>query len=91
VNPLETIAVALGRHFNVRGSERALRAMYPCTTNAKRFVRGVRARGDGLLMELDSRSWIDWNLLFRGDSAPHLARLCRPGAVVGGVARDVGA
>jgi FkbM family methyltransferase len=91
VNPLETAAVALGRHLNVRGSERLLRALYPCTTTASRFVRGVRARGDGLLMELDSRSWIDWNLLFRGDYEPHLTRLWNELATEGAVAIDVGA
>ena len=77
--------------MNVRGSERVLRALYPCATNAKRFVRGVRTRGDGLLMELDSRSWIDWNLLFRGDYEPHLTRIWRQLATKGGVAIDVGA
>jgi FkbM family methyltransferase len=91
VNPLETAAVAIGRRLNVRGSERALRALYPCATHAKRFVRGVRARGDGLLMELDSRSWIDWNLLFRGDYEPHLTRLWNRLATKSGVAIDVGA
>jgi FkbM family methyltransferase len=91
VNLLETAAVTLGRHFNVRGSERALRTLYPCTTTAKRYVKGVRARGDGLLMELDSRSWIDWNLLFRGDYEPHLTRLWRRLATKGAVAIDVGA
>lgn len=91
MNPLETLAVTVGRHLNVRGSERVLRALYPCATNAKRYVRGVRARGDGLLMELDSRSWIDWNLLFRGDYEPHLTRLWRKLAAQGSVAIDVGA
>ena len=91
MNPLETVAVTLGRHFNIRGSERALRALYPCTTTAKRFVKGVRARGDGLLMDLDSRSWVDWNLLFRGDYEPHLTRLWNRLAARNAVAIDVGA
>jgi FkbM family methyltransferase len=91
VNPLEALVVALGRHVNIRGSERALRAIYPCATSAKRFVKGTRARGDGLLMELDSRSWIDWNLLFRGDYEPHLTRLWNRLASKKSVAIDVGA
>ena len=88
---LETVAVGLGRHVNVRGIERVLRALYPCTPTTKRFVRGVRARGDGLLMQLDSRSWIDWNVLFRGDYEPHLTALWNRLAPEGGVAIDVGA
>lgn len=88
---LEAVAVGLGRHVNVRGVERVLRTLYPCTPTTNRFVRGVRARGDGLLMELDSRSWIDWNLLFRGDYEPHLSRLWSRLAPEGGVAIDIGA
>src|SRR5687768_4467549 len=65
--------------------------MYPCTPTTKRFVRGVRARGDGLLMQLDSRSWIDWNVLFRGEYEPHLTALWNRLAPEGGVAIDVGA
>lgn len=88
---LERLAGALGRHLHVRGTERLLRALYPCSPAAKRFVRGVRARNDGLLMDLDSRSWIDWNLLFRGDYEPHMTKLWGRLAPEGGVAIDVGA
>jgi FkbM family methyltransferase len=91
VGLLETVAVGLGRHVNVRGVERILRALYPCTPTTKRFVRGVRARGDGLLMQLDSRSWIDWNVLFRGDYEPHLTALWNRLTPEGGLAIDVGA
>ena len=91
VNPLETVAVALGRRCSIRGSERALRALYPCETTAKRYVRGIRTRGDGMRMELDSRSWIDWNLLFRGDYEPHLTRLWTRILAKNAVAIDVGA
>jgi FkbM family methyltransferase len=44
-----------------------------------------------MLMELDSRNWIDWNLLFRGDFEPHLTRLWSQLAPEGGVAIDIGA
>lgn len=88
---LERLAVGLGRHVHVRGIERVLRALYPCSPTTKRFVRGVRARGDGLLMEVDSRSWIEWNVLFRGDYEPHLTELWKGLAPEGGVAIDVGA
>lgn len=42
-------------------------------------------------MELDSRSWIDWNLLFRGDYEPHLTKLWTRLASKNSVAIDVGA
>lgn len=88
---LEQLAVWLGRNMKIRGSGRALSALYPCNYGIRRYVRGVRARGDGLLMELDSRNWIDWNLLFRGDFEPHLTRLLQCLATPGSVAVDVGA
>jgi FkbM family methyltransferase len=88
---LEAVAVGLGRRVEVRGIERVLRALYPCTFNTRRFVHGVRRRADGLLMELDSRNWVDWNLLFLGDYEPHLSRLWHRLAPTGGLAIDVGA
>lgn len=54
-------------------------------------MRGIRRRGDGLLMDLDSRHWIDWNILFRGDYEPRLTRLWDRLAPLDGVAVDVGA
>ena len=91
MDQLERVAVWLGRNLKVRGSERLLRALYPCSYATGRFVQGVRDRGDGLLMELDSRSWIDWNLLFRGDYEPPLTALWNQLAPEGGVAIDIGA
>jgi FkbM family methyltransferase len=91
VSPLEFMAVALGRNLSVRGVERLLRAVYPCSPSARRFVRAVRYRKDGLRMELDSRSWVEWNLLFRGDYEPHLTRLWSRIVPPGGVAIDAGA
>ena len=44
-----------------------------------------------MFMELDSRSWIDWNVLFRGDYEPHLTALWKELAPEGGVALDIGA
>jgi len=42
-------------------------------------------------MEIDSRSWIEWNVLFRGDYEPHLTALWNRLAPEGGVAIDIGA
>lgn len=88
---LEQLAVWLGRNVTLRGSGRLLSTLYPCEYRTRRYVHGVRARGDGLLMELDSRNWIDWNLLFRGEFEPHVTCLFRQLARVGGVAVDIGA
>ena len=88
---LEQLAVYFGRNITLRGSGRLLSMFYPCKHNADRYVHGVRARADGLLMEVDSRSWIDWNLLFRGEYEPHITCLFRRLASVGGVAVDIGA
>jgi hypothetical protein len=88
---LEQCAVWLGRHVTIRGSGRLVSALFPCRPNAQRYVRGVRARDDGLLMELDSRNWIDWNLLFRGGFEFEIGRLLRTLAPSGAVAVDIGA
>jgi FkbM family methyltransferase len=88
---LEQLAIWLGRNLTVRGSGRLLSALYPCKQGATRYLQGVRVRSDGLLMELDSRNWIDWNLLFRGKYEPHITRLLQRLARVGGVAVDIGA
>lgn len=42
-------------------------------------------------MDLDSRSWIDWNVLFRGGFEPRLASVMKRLAVEGAVAFDIGA
>jgi hypothetical protein len=43
---LEQLAVWLGRNIKIRGSGRALTTLLPCNHNTRRYVRGVRARGD---------------------------------------------
>src|SRR5918912_1304026 len=88
---LEQLAVCFGRNVTLRGSGRLLSMLYPCKPNAARYVHGVRTRADGLLMELDSRNWIEWNLLFRGEFEPHITCLFRRLAPMGGVAVDIGA
>ncbi len=88
---LEQLAIWVGRNVKIRGSGRALSTLFPCNQSTGRYVLGVRARGDGQLMELDTRNWIDWNLLFRGDYEPQLTRLLSRLAIPGGVAVDIGA
>lgn len=88
---LEQFAVWLGRNVNIRGSGRMLSMLYPHNHRTARYLDGIRTRGDGMLMKLDSRNWIDWNLLFRGDYEPHLTSLLRELVPADGVAVDIGA
>ena len=60
---MEQLAVWFGRNVTVRGSARLLSRLYPCKYGTSRYIRGRYARADGLIMDLDSRNWIDWNLL----------------------------
>lgn len=88
---LEQLAVWLGRNMNIRGIGRVLSVMFPCSHNTRHYIRGARARNDGLLMELDTRNQIDWNLLFRGEYEPQVTRLLSRLAPLSGAAVDVGA
>lgn len=88
---LERLATLLGRRVHVRGVDRAIRRLFPCHADTSRFVVGVRRRGDGLLVEVDSRQWIDWNLVFRGTYEPHMGQLFERLLPRGAVAVDVGA
>lgn len=92
---LERLAVLLDRRVRVRGAGRVVQWLYPCRADAPRHVVGVRTRGDGLRMEVDSRQWVDWSLLFRGSFEPQVGalfeRLLEPGAVAIDVGANVGA
>lgn len=88
---IESAAIMLGRHVRLPGIGRLLRVLYPCRSDSRRYVQGVRKRADGLEFEVDTRQEIDWCVLFHGDYEPHMRRLfgCLTGP--GGVAIDVGA
>jgi FkbM family methyltransferase len=88
---MEGIATLLGRHLHVRGIERALQVAYPFRQDSRRYVSGRRQRGDGLWMNVDSRTLIDWHLLFRGEWEHHLGVLFSALSNRGAVAIDVGA
>jgi len=88
---LERLAMILGRHVRVRGVDRALRLLYPIQWDARRVVRGIRARADGLLVDVDTRQHVDWYMLFRGDYEPQMRGLFQVLTHAGSVAVDVGA
>lgn len=88
---MENFATLLGRRLHVRGVDRTIRLLYPVHHDSHRYVRGVRRRRDGLQMELDSRTLIDWELLFHGEYEPELRLLFERFLQPGDVAIDVGA
>jgi FkbM family methyltransferase len=88
---LELIVRTLMRYTRIPGRQRIARWLYPISRQAKRYVLGVRARGDGLLMQLDSRNHIDWATLFYGDFEPEITRLIRGCLAPGSIFVDIGA
>lgn len=88
---LESIAVLLGRNVRLPGVHSLIRTMFPVGKSNGRHVKGVRARSDGLNCYVDSRDWIDWNVLFSGSYEPHIASLFEHLLQPGGTAIDVGA
>lgn len=75
----------------MRGSGRVISAVFPCRADASRFISGIRHRQDGLRMELDSRKYIEWTVLFRGCYEPTLTKWIRSSLFAGATAVDVGA
>lgn len=78
----------LGR---LRGVGRTMRLVYPAGVGSRRFVRGIRRRADGLLMDVDSREVIDWCVIFYGEYEPHMRGLLERALGAGDVAIDIGA
>lgn len=88
---MERLATFLGRRVSTHGVDRVLGLAYPCRHDSKRFVRDRRRRSDGLWMQLDTRTLIDWHLLFHGEWERHLRLLFEQLLGAGSVAIDVGA
>lgn len=88
---IENLATWLGRRVHVRGVDRVIRTLYPMQHDATRYVHGIRTRRDTLQMELDSRTLIDWELLFHGEYEPELRLLFEKLLEPGSVAIDAGA
>ena len=55
-----------GRHLRVRGTDRVMQLVYPCRHDSRRFVAGIRRRGDGMWMQLDTRTLIGSLLIAMG-------------------------
>lgn len=87
----EGTLMRLARSIRVPGWGRVLTWLYPPEPSAPRWLAGVYPRDDGLLMHLDSRNHIDWNILFRGDFEPNITALLRRWLTEESVFVDVGA
>lgn len=88
---LEGFSVLLGRHVQIRGVGRLLSALYPCRTDSRRYVHGVRSRADGMKVDIDTRQLIDWVTYFHGMYEPQMSTLFEKLLGRDGVAVDVGA
>ena len=90
----QKLVIQLARKAKFRGSGRLLESAFPCKPDASRFIHGVFPRTDRQLMLLDSRNWIDRNILFHGDLEVHLTklweRMVKPGHVVVDVGGNIG-
>lgn len=85
------VARWFGRNLRFVGLGRLLSWMYPCAADSRRHVLGIFRRADGLKMRLDSRHWIEWNLLFYGRYEQHLYPFFAAFLPKDSVAIDVGA
>lgn len=88
---LEPIARWLGRNVRLPGVRALILAAYPVGVPAGRHVAGIRTRVDGLKCWVDSRTWIEWNVLFAGSYEPHIEALFECLLEPGDTAVDVGA
>ncbi len=88
---IESAAVWLGRNLRWPGVQRLIRMVYPIGATSGWHVVGVRTRADGLACYVDSRNWIDWNVLFGGGYESQIGTLFGELLGLGDVAVDVGA
>ena len=83
------LARQLGKHLNVRGSERILRLLAPQTTAPP--VEGCVTSWDGTVVQVDTRSYLEWLVLLRGGYEIWLQKLMHELTAPGDVVVDVGA
>jgi len=91
MNLLATLLSAIGRRLRMRGVHRVIAMAFPIGFNSRRYAEGVATRQDGLLMRIDTRNHIDWQIYFTGGFEPHVSCLISQVLGAGDVAVDVGA
>lgn len=79
---------ALTRRFQPKGIDRVVRMLYP--PGSPRSIRTVVDYDDGLLMHVDTRSFLEWYIFFYGHFRPEVSKLLNRMLKPGHVAFDIG-
>ncbi len=79
---------ALTRRFQPKGIDRVVRMLYP--PGSPRAIRTVVAGDDGLLMHVDTQSFLEWYIFFYGHFRPEISKLLNRMLKPGHVAFDIG-
>jgi len=78
----------LTRHFHPKGTDRLVRALHP--PGNSRPVRTVLDYDDGLLINIDTHSFLEWYTYFYGAFRPNVSRTLNRMLREGQVAFDIG-
>ncbi len=80
---------AITRRFQPRGTDRLLRALHP--PGRANSIRSIVDYDDGLLMHVDTRSFLEWYIFFYGHMRPQVSKLINRMLQPGQIAFDIGA
>jgi FkbM family methyltransferase len=78
----------LTRRFQPKGIDRLVRLIYP--PGSTRAIETVVDYDDGLLMHIDTRSFLEWYIFFYGHFRPEVSKLLNRMLKPGHVAFDIG-
>lgn len=82
------ILAAVTRKFHPRGTQRILRILF----NPEKFrFKGTISYGDGLLVNIDTSSYVEWDIFFRGQYEKKVVDIFKKFIKEGSVAVDAGA
>jgi FkbM family methyltransferase len=76
------------RRFQPKGIDRVVRMLYP--PGSVRGLQTIVDYDDGLLMHIDTRSFLEWYIFFYGHFRPEISRLLNRMLKPGHVAFDIG-
>lgn len=79
------------RNFHPRGTERLLRLLHHPDRRGRYSVRTTLAYGDGLKIQIDTASFIEWSIFFKGSHEPGVRKFMKTALRPGSVCFDVGA
>jgi FkbM family methyltransferase len=78
----------LTRRFQPKGIDRVVRLLYP--PGSARGIETIVDYDDGLLMHIDTRSFLEWYIFFYGHFRPEISKLLNRMLKPGHVAFDIG-